>query len=388
MGKPRDISHADIVAYIRGECDSQVQQFIERKRESNTVYQLLFQLVERTQTRADTTMAPDKIKQPALSFSRTEQLLERLFSGDFTGEDAQLFYDGLISSPVFYKRLLDRLQFAVPQLSQTPDPDLAKVKMKSDEDVLTEVLDISAQETETEEIASERKTSFSLSTIFGSLKNLIKIPAPSPRLALVLSGVSAVIILFILGYNSIFRTDGSYSYLPDNRVPYEYDSSSFRGTEADLKTADDPLLFSFIRDFKNGIGYYMVQEYESAIYIFENLETAVARLESKNIEAEYYSYFRDLFFFNGMSHLALFSRKETLKEYKTNHLSAAMNSLERAAALVSKYNLENPDREAYYLGMAYGMAGRYEIAIVQLSSVTAESQFFGESQKLLDKWKN
>jgi len=386
MEKKRDIKHVEIVAYLRGESDMQLKQSIEKIRDENPVYHLLFELIEKAKSVSEINQKTDLTDQPVMSFSEIEQMLERLFSGDFSENNAKQFYNGLLSSPIFYTRLLDRLQFAIPELSREQDPDLAKVEIKSDEDILSEVLKSPGRVVEAKTKTRVTQSAEKLGHIFEAIKTFIRIPVPSPRVALLVSGISVAIILFALGYKSIFKNNNYYPYLSENRVPYEYDSSTFRGTDQDMKSAREPLLFAFIRDFKNGVGYYMVQEYESAIYIFENLENSAQILETKEIDPEYTTYFRDLFFYNGLSHLVLSTQKEIEKSDKSKYLNDTIKLLERAVSILIKYNLNGADREAYYLGLAYGLNGQRDLAMNQLGSIKAESQFFSDSQKLLKKW--
>lgn len=381
MKKKQEIKHEEFSAYLRGELNAELQESIEKIHNENPVYHLLFELIEKVKS----STGPEPPEEPTISFSRIEQLLERLFSGEFDETDAQQFYFGVLQSPLFYKRILDQLQFAIPELSQEPDPDLANVEMKSDEAILAEVFN--SQQTEEDEIQKQTvQPKFKPGRLFDSIKNFVRIPRFSPRFAFAATGFVAIIILFVFGYNSIFKSNNYYPYLSENRVPYEYDSSTFRGAEQDMNATDDALLFSFIRDFKNGVGYYMVREYESAIYIFENLESSLPILEAKDSEGKYTTYFRDLHFYNGLSHLAVASKKETGKTEKSKQLEAAIISLERATSTLAKYKLNNADREAYYLGLAYGLNGQRHLATDQLASINQESQFYDESRTLLKKW--
>jgi len=380
-----DILHHEIAAYLNGDSDITTQENISKIREGNPVYQLLFELIEKA--RPEPTAEPQSTgtNLPDASVSQVEQLLERLFTGNFTPVDALQFRKGLIHSPLFYRRVLNQLQRALPELSPEPDADLANVALKDDEAILSDILN-AAERAEQETVTQAHRPAKSWRHRLESLRESVRIPRPSPRFALLISAVSAAIILFVLSYNSFFKSNDYSSYLSETRVPYEYDSSTFRGVDRDMEATRDPLLFAFIHDFKNGVGYYTIQEYESAIYIFEKLASSVADLETKKVAPEFTPYFRDLFFYHGLSHLALYSKKDTKKKVRAKHLQEAISLLRHADAMISKYRLVGLDRVAYYLGLAYGLNGQRELAAHELAVITAESPFFDDSQSLLKKW--
>ncbi|MFZ5516557.1 MAG: hypothetical protein ACOY90_07945 [Candidatus Zhuqueibacterota bacterium] len=385
MKNRRDILHHEIAAFLNGDSDFSAQESIRKIREGNPLYQLLFELIENASPPADAEAQPARTNLPDASFSQVEQLLERLFTGNFSAGDARQFRHGLIHSPLFYKRVLDQLQRALPELSPEPDADLAHVELKDNEAILRDILN-AREQAGPEAMTNALRPAESWRHRFESLRDSLKIPRLSPRFALLISAVSTAVILFLLSYDSLFQRNDYSRFLSETRIPYEYDSSTFRGVDQDIEATRDPLLFAFIRDFKNGVGYYTIQEYESAIYIFENLEATMADLETKKVAPEFTPYFRDLYFYNGLSHLALYSKKETKKKVRAKHLQEAISSLQQADAVNSKYRLNGLDRVVYYLGLAYGLNGQRELAANQLAAITAESQFFSDTQALLKKW--
>ena len=205
------------------------------------------------------------------------------------------------------------------------------------------------------------------------------IRAPQIAFALVFVTVIAGSILW-----QIWQNQNSYlnTFVYDKNVPYEYNTSGFRGS-IDL-TKDDPQFQTFINQFKLGIADYLVRDYEGTIANLENLEPIVLAWQEKwGAEP-----IRDYYFYLGVSHFAV-SRSQTRdldKATRTEHNEKAIGYLAKARTLALNHNLQLLDRDSYFLGMAYGFGGQREMAIEEFKRIAVESLYFEDSQKLIKQW--
>lgn len=211
---------------------------------------------------------------------------------------------------------------------------------------------------------------------------------PVPCYALALSVLIIGTFASLFTYQVVLKNDVENYYVYDDKVPYEYDVASLRGTSEGLE-ADD-LFRSFVSGFKLGMGDYMIRNYQSAISTFEELEPDAVKLRARPPNKELIPWIRDFYFYNGVSHLALLrsKRPELNQSARSRHAEEAIQSLMQADLLVLSNNLEGSDREAYFLGLAYGFGGKQDSAIVRLQQIQPGSRFYENSDKLIHEWSN
>lgn len=170
-------------------------------------------------------------------------------------------------------------------------------------------------------------------------------------------------------------------YIFDDRAPYLPSTLRSAGPDSGLPVWQETLNSAIQNQ-------YGLREYEAALQSFESIETATANLPADSAQKEIPARLRDVYFYKGLSHLAL-SRSQTRKlsdSLRADHAERAVRSLQIADSLVKAHTLPNPDREAYYLGLALALAGQEQQALAKLDQVSSTSSFFDDSERLKKAW--
>jgi hypothetical protein len=206
------------------------------------------------------------------------------------------------------------------------------------------------------------------------------------RPAFAFSGLALGIIAAFFFYQKVIKTDHGRYYVYDQSVPYEYDISSLRAPATG--TEQDSLFSAFARQFKLGMSDYMLRDYESTINTLEKAEFAILALQTDLSNEKILPWIRDFYFYLGASHFAL-SRSRELDlspVVRTQHANESIRWLALADSLAVARQLEASDRESYFLGLAYGFAGRRQPAVEQLKKLSQESDYYKEANKLIQEW--
>ena len=215
---------------------------------------------------------------------------------------------------------------------------------------------------------------------------LSKFLKPTPKYALAFASVILVLVISIIGYKTLFHTDFSSQYVFDKRVPYQYRSNALRST-GDI-SSKDVLLNKFISEFEIAMGAYAMRDYKSTIHNLEGLESTASELQARAGNQKYLAWIQDLNFYLGVSHLAIgrSTAKGLADKEKAQHLGKSIQYLLQAKSLARDRGFENYDRETYFLGLALGFSGKTGSAVKQLRQITPESDFYAESEKLIQEW--
>lgn len=241
---------------------------------------------------------------------------------------------------------------------------------------------------ETEEPIAYSSAMSPTRNIWESLQRWFEAPRLAPKYIFALSGIILSVLAVFIIYEKIIKNDIYAHYVYDDKVPYEYAISSLRSTSEALEA--DALVRSFISRFKLGISDYMIRNYQGAISTFETLKPEARMLQVRLPNGDILPWIRDFYFYQGVSHLALLrsKRRELDQSARSRHTEEAIQSLMRADSLVRSNNLEGSDREAYFLGLAYGFGGQQDSAIVQLHQIKPGNRFYKDSVELINKWSN
>ena len=371
------IEHRLIVAYLRGECDEEQRNRLLEIRRNDPVWQMLFDLIDRLGNQVEPRRTP-AVAQTAISFPETEEILIDLFSGGIQEEKAQRFLDALIASPDLLRRLLLKLTAAKPELAADAVPELSQVQIRSDEELMGEVI------AGVKGAIPRRKSVPSVSQVWDNLREVLS-PVRLPRFAFALLLLIAASTATWLVYENLLKEDPFAEYVYDDRVPYEYQGSSLRGSSSALQV--DSLFQVFVNRFKLAMADYMTRDYTSAIGMLEDLAFTAHAMEATSSQERYVPWLRDYYFYLGVSHLAMSSsrRSKLSAEANEQHGERSIRWLARADSLVSVHALVKGDRENYFLGLAWGLGGRSDLALAQLREVTPESENYEVSRKLIHK---
>lgn len=134
------ISHQEIVAYLHGNINQERWEEILKVREEDPVYEFLFNLIDELKSKVTIKEQLASNADVLLTFSALDDLLMRTFAGITEPTDAQQFIDGLMFSPLFYQRLIIKLSTVTPEIVLDEVPEMAQIKVKSDEEILSQVV--------------------------------------------------------------------------------------------------------------------------------------------------------------------------------------------------------------------------------------------------------
>jgi hypothetical protein len=150
------------------------------------------------------------------------------------------------------------------------------------------------------------------------------------------------------------------------------------------------VLASFYDDFLAGMLEYKDLRYVRTIQILKTLQATADKLQGRTTDKEILALIRDYHFYLGISHLAI-SRSEQIdidEKTKQLHLEDAIQELSHSTTLAMNNSLHSIDRDRFFGGLAYGLAGQKDVAVEELNAIDPSSPFFGKSNELISKWSN
>ncbi|NUO83711.1 hypothetical protein HUU05_26850, partial [candidate division KSB1 bacterium] len=170
----------------------------------------------------------------------------------------------------------------------------------------------------------------------------------------------------------------------DEKVPYTYVS----GTRGSPSTTQAASLATFQHEFGIAMSDYMLRRYRNAQTTLEKIAPVLSDLQKDLPEKEYAGLLSEYLFYGGVSQLALARSKhaELSDSQRVQHLEQAVVLLSRADSLAQKHHLPEAEREAYFLGIAYGFSGKHREAVEQLRQVPSTSAYYSYSTKLIARW--
>ncbi len=375
-----ELPHTQVVAYIRGECDSNVLAGIAEVRANDFAYDLLFKLID--ENRTDAGIASPSVAEATATFAAVEALLVKMLSGNFGEEEKGQLLGGLLASASFYRRLLAKLRQAAPRTALDEVPELAQIRMKTPKELLQRVVHHIA-------LKSLPRHSFVDAAIFAfeyekpaPLKSLRRNPGQLLHSRFTLPAVFA---LFLGVLPAVIAPGGGWY---DHTVPYQ-PQSGLRSFSPEV--ARDSLRATFAAHFSQGFNDYMVCDYQNAVAAFRQMDGMVAAMQMRQRAAtlEDMSLLHDYYFYRGATHYAL-SRSRQFKlnaAEKKQHANEAIHFLKNAQVVAASHGLNGHDRDSYFLGQAYGFAGHREAALVELYNVKPESEFYQAAARLIQQWR-
>ena len=99
------------------------------------------------------------------------------------------------------------------------------------------------------------------------------------------------------------------------------------------------------------------------------------------------NYLQDFYFYTGLSHFALSRSKDKGigKELRDLENRRAIQNLLYADSLTEG---QDNYREAFFLGVVYGLSQDKNRALKKLENIKPESDFYVRSKKLIHRWSN
>lgn len=376
------LAHPEFVSLITTLDKVETIENIRSLREQDASLNSLFEIIEEMEYRAKMeNELPSEMPAPK-SFDEIEDLLIKVFSGDYQDDEAQKFISGMVLSPLFYQRALLKLRQLAMVTASEDVPEMANVQIKSNQEILESfILTAHAQD---EEMAPSRKERNILESFLEKLQNLLFPANALPKYAL---AFATVIFLGIMIPN-ISSNLGRQNLLENYLISVNYDGSALRAgsTIADGSAEQQ----NFLSNFELAMGDFVTGDYLNAIQSFKALEPAAGGVRSVSRENNLLSLLRNYYFYYGYSHLAL--AKPGLIDFKeTNekeHLQEATRLFLNANSIAEKHNLDNLQRENYFIALATGLSGNKESAVQMLRQIHKGSGYFKDAERLIQEWAN
>jgi len=376
MNHLMDIGHENIRDYILDECSTEQLEKIEKLQNDNPTLTQLITIIDELKQKSKPDIKDTTGDIPE-SFSEIESIILEIQSGNSDESFAQNFLRWLAQSPTFFEKLITKLDQVSMMQVESDLPELQEVAFKTDDELLEQAGILTKK---------SKREKFSLFELINNLIDNIKSWFQvKPKLAYSLSTAVITFLIIVIAFNPPEQQDPFESYRYADKVPYEYDISSFRGQTVDLGI--DQTLETFKNNFKLGISDYMLCDYENAIKTWEALKPTADGLENISPNDNSIPWIREYYFYLGISYLALGSNHDFKLSKRKINLNKSIDYLLYSMRIVTKYNLKKIDRENYFIGIAYGLNGNLDLAIIYLKAIDSSSKHYKKSKSLLDKIK-
>lgn len=406
MGDRRPIlPHAKLAAFIRRESDAQTRALVEKLKREEPVYQTLFDLIAICRSRT-TNQHPQEKKYPQ-SFPALEDLLLRIYADDAGPEEAGQMLEGLVASPLFYQRVLVKLEALAPQSTWQEAAELGNDAVKSDNEVL-EIVRQAAPEYEPSPQRRPTRVRLLLDDFSEDVQRLtaqssVRFAAWNALTTFVAGIVQSVAytldfvvnkpgyalaapLLVILALN-LNRLSPTPPYDSDKHLLYSV-PSSWRAPATLPDHEMEGVFYRFKARVKSALGYYLEHEYPRTVAALESLRPQADSLSAAAMNAAQAEALRDYYFYTGVSYLA-WSRSrrfEPAAEEKTHLAAQALYWLTRAHESAQMRAPAQVDRETFFLGLAYGFADRKTEAVRLLEKIPQTSSFYDQSVERINAW--
>lgn len=382
MKNKAELSHKEFVSLIAIPENGETKERVRNLREQDLALNSLFEIIEemRNQVHIETEADP-KILAPK-SFDEIEDLLLRIFSGDYQPSEAQNFVNSIFSSPLFYQRVLLKLRQLAMVTAAEDIPEIANVRVKSNKEILESF--ILADTIKHEKLAPFRKQKGKFEDLFEKLQNLLFPPKALPKYAL---AFAVVIVLGIMIPN--ISSNLSRQNLLDNYLTsVNYERSALRASSPQMSGSAE--VQSFLNNFELAMGDFLTCSYAEAIRDFKILEPKADDLRSAASDKRVLSLIRNYYFYYGYSHLAL--AKPGLIDFKEGnerqHVQEAARFFLISNSIAEKHKLDNLQRENYFIALATGLSGKKEHAIQILRQINKGSEYYRDAERLIQEWAN
>jgi hypothetical protein len=393
MDFSKKVPHADLVSYLRGNSTPDIDAAIKKLQKDDPSYKLLFDLISEIREQNSINFNRQS-KRDTQTFEQLEALLENLFAGSANKREKQLFVDLLLSSASFYKRLMIKLYQISPEMVLEEIPEFAGefIRLRSDEKLLRDTVFAKNDN-------KSRLSKLERNWIEGIIEIIRKIfENPIPRYAPIPIMLVLIISLYVnmtgIAYEKYWEKP-AYAQHGGFRSSGPRSGAEFLATSEIIKQYD---LLKVV--FSRALSPYHNEQYAEVIQTFTLpkaqaaaqameawLNTAVQQdlLLEKSQVVEMQRLAQEYYFYLGASYIGNYRKeKKTLfKKSDPQHLSEAVNMLAKAQTLANSYNLDSEDRGSYFLGLAYAIDDKPDLAQKELQKVSTKSAYFPKAQELI-----
>ncbi len=375
-----EISHQQIRAYLEGKCEAKELARLQSLRRKDRIAELLMELMDRLR-RHSNRIIPSQVGQFQAEIGM-DAALESLLAGTMRAQEAQHVLEALIHSPSYYERFLLKTARIANATKGQADPDLHKIHVREDGEILALIKSASATPRKKEKAGFAKYVSGALQDFWAKLRGTSAArPVIARWPAAAFAIVVAIVSLSIWRLSNRAEHHFTYYLFPD-RVPYEYDGLAWRGAS---DSSDDPRLQAMKRQFKFAISDYTARRYQEAISQFQELRSEIASLQTPTADSTTLAFIRDYYFYFGLAHFGYSNDPGLNQPVKTHQLGLAIHLLSQAERIANHIDPQGTEREDYFLGLAFKFSARTDSALFHLRAIPPESVFYQDSVALINQ---
>jgi hypothetical protein len=377
-------SHGQVTDYLTGKASGRDKAVIEWFQKNDRVWALFIKTMDGLRLRAAMSgRMPERTDAPSIPGRREiESLFENLCAGTLGRVQARRIVSALLSSPVFFGRWMHLLSEVEPENVLSPIQGMASVRMQNDGVLFAGLKSLKTGR----KIPFHRRMADRLAGWTGIPGRAAELITGLSRSAKWAAAFSAVIVVASIAFylrHSVPSGGIANTYVYDDRVPLEYDAEAYRGGPA--AGSHSPEFEAWTSSIELGISNYLLCDYKSAIMNFEKAGRRRPGHPGGPVSMEAEGWERDLFLYQGLSHLALWrTRLERMDEnLRSIHADRSLRLLAAADSVARSYGLKTDGREAYFIGLVYSLSHRRREAAGWMEKIRPDSPYYRKAALLL-----
>lgn len=377
------IDHQHVVAYLKGEYQEEEYQYFAAIRKDNPTYRVFFELIDDWKRNLPPAKQKRDLRRIDCSFHAIDELLASAFYGNLRQSHKQALIDGVVSSPLYYHRLLSRLEPIAPLAVGLPVATADNAAMLSDEELLAGLPPHRRKEYDLARLLQKLKHAV-LQPVLDSLRGTGWNVLIQPATALATVALMVISFAWMAERNWLGADPSLYVY--DQVVPYPFGEGAVRSVRA--STSSDSLYRAFDNGFLAAMSAYLRRNYAQTIQWLSQQDAAIPLLQQRLETEKNLPRIRDFYFYQGISYLAM-GRSRSItgeQERQAGYFESAAHNLQLASRFADEHNLEEPERESFFLALAYGFGGDEAAAREQLLLIPKASGYYPRSRALLKLW--
>jgi tetratricopeptide (TPR) repeat protein len=294
------VSHQEMKEYLLKMSSRDISMRMKKLKDEDPVYKLFFQIIDTLKEKASITN--QDLNADNIPFSEVEEMILNVLSNSINQRDAGRVLHAVYYSEANYQRLLIKVKQLAPALSAEPVPELVGVSIKSDDEIVADILNMPVRKGEKEGIGNI------VDLLWNKIKNIsLQGNKLYPRYALafiVLIVITISIRFAIYTYNTSYQVLKARDLMESNYKVYMKDtprlSGEYRSTgistllsgEDDNESYLDQALQYIEIALKNDIKSNQAKLLQAQIFIIKN-EYIKADSVFKQIEETTASFFND-----------------------------------------------------------------------------------------------
>lgn len=361
--------------YIRNTISPEEQKQLQKAAENENQLALLLELIDfcREQTKNSEPITYTS----EISSDQFEDIMSDVLAKNISIQDAQLFLQQLEQNPATFERAKLFLALATTPMPNKDDT-FYDIEIQSDADLLDLVIKQTKRVQNTSKQSVIKKYLNSFAAAFTNFKR------PVPRWAAVAVVLSIVAMIFILPDkldNDVYRQ----YFHPSIDPYYSKISNTLRSNQSDFDLSNfSNEKIQQMRGFKNryelGIASYLLKDYKDAIQQFAECEKDINFFENDTTRMVLV---RDLYFYQGLSFLALAGEKTTRK----NYLEKAIKNIKTARTIEKNYYKIETEETTFFLGLSLFLNREEQTAYSYLKQISESSSFYQQAEYLIKKYR-